>query len=57
MTTHEPTLEALRQIKQKKQELADLMFTFYMSIGEYNQKYVELMMDDTDIEDSNDKEF
>lgn len=51
MTTHKPTLEVLRQIKQKKQELAELMFTFYMSLEPYDKKYVDLMMDDNEIED------
>lgn len=63
MTTHEPTLQMLKEIKKKKQELAELMFSCYMSLNETDKKYVDIMMDDNDIEEfvndvfPNDKEF
>lgn len=49
-TVHKPTLEAYKEIKRLKNELATVMFSYYMSLDMFNQQYIELMMDDPDID-------
>ena len=50
-TVHKPTIAAHKKIKKVKNQLAELLFTYYMSLDTINRAYVELMMDDPDVND------
>lgn len=51
MTTHKPTIRAHKEIKKLKNELAKLLFDNYMTLSMTDKDYVDIMMDDEDIED------
>lgn len=48
-TVHKPTIEAHKKIKILKNKLANLLFKYYMSLDKIDRDYVELMMDDPDV--------
>ena len=51
-TIHKPTIRALKKIKRLKNELFEVMSNYYMSLEDYDRRYIDLFMDDNDINDS-----
>lgn len=51
MTTNIEAQNKLNRIRQLKNELAQLMFECFMFLKPYDQHYVDLMMDDPEIDD------
>ena len=50
-TIHKPTAEALTKIRELKNELAGLMFKYYLSLDTIDKQYVDIMLNDSDIRD------
>lgn len=50
-TINKEVMADLEEIKRLKSQLARLMFKRLLSLDEYDKRYVDLMMDDKDVED------
>ena len=46
---HKPTITVQKKIKLLKNQLARLMFKYYMSLDSFDHQYVNIMMEDNDI--------